>query len=74
MHESLDILTFIVWNSLSLHLRGQVLTKGREIIFLINSQPPFDIHRQYLDVSLMDLQARVSRFFALEFFTALLIS
>ena len=38
------------------------MTKGREIIFFVNSLPPFDVHRQYLDVSLIDLQARVSRF------------
>ena len=36
------------------------MTKGREIF--IKSQPPFDVHRQYLDVSLIDLQDRVSRF------------
>ena len=38
------------------------MTKGREIIILVKGQPPFDVHRQYLDVSLIDLQARVSRF------------
>ena len=38
------------------------MTKGREIIIFVKSQPPFDVHRQYLDVSLIDLQARVSRF------------
>ena len=57
---------FLVWNSplitLSLRLRGQVATKGREIIILAKSQPPFDVHRQYLDISLIDPQARVSRF------------
>ena len=66
MHQSLDIFTFFVWNSpliaLSLHLRGWVVTKGREIIIFVKSQPPFDLHRQYLDVSLVDLQTRVSRF------------
>ena len=66
LHKSLDILIFFVWNSplitLSLHLRGRVVTKGREIIIFVKSQPPFDVHRQYLDVSLIDLQARVSRF------------
>ena len=58
-------LTFFVWNSplitLSLHLRGRIVTKEKEIIIFAKSQPPFDVHRQYL-VSLMDLQARVSRF------------
>ena len=38
------------------------MTKGRDIIIFVNSQPPFDVHRQYLDVSLIDLQAKVSRF------------
>ena len=38
------------------------MTKGREIIVFVKSQPPFDVHRQYLDVSLIDLQATVSRF------------
>ena len=56
-----------MWNSplitLSLHLRGQVVTKGRQIIIFVNfSQLPFDVHRQYLDVSLIDLLARVSKF------------
>ena len=55
-----------VWNSplitLSLHLRGRVVTKGREIIIFTKSQPIFDVHRQYRDVSLLDSQARVSRF------------
>ena len=66
LHERLDILTFFVWNSplmtLSLHLRGRVVAKGREIIVFAKSQPPFDVHRQYLDVSLINSQARVSRF------------
>ena len=35
MHESEDILTYFVWNSslitLSLHLRGRLVTKGKEI-------------------------------------------
>ena len=65
LHERLDILTFFVWTSplisLSLHLRGRVVTKGREIIIFAKSQPPFDVHRQYLDVSLTDSQARVLR-------------
>ena len=38
------------------------MTKGREIIIFAKSQPLFDVHRQYLEVSLTDLQARVSRF------------
>ena len=38
------------------------MTKGREIIIFVKSQPPFNEHRQYIGVSLIDLQARVSRF------------
>ena len=38
------------------------MTKGREIIIFVKSQPPFEVHRQCLNVSLADLQARVSRF------------
>ena len=38
------------------------MTKGREIVVFAKSQPPFDVHRQYLDVSLIDSQAGVSRF------------
>ena len=38
------------------------MTKGREIMMFVKSQPPFDVHRQYLDVFLLDSQARVSRF------------
>ena len=38
------------------------MAKEREIIIFVKSQPPFDVHQQYLDVSLIDLQARVSRF------------
>ena len=38
------------------------MTKGREIIIFAKSQPPFDVHGQYLDVSLIDSQVRVSRF------------
>ena len=37
------------------------MKKGREIIIFAKSQPPFDVQRQYLDVSLTDSQARVSR-------------
>ena len=63
MHERLDILNFFVWTSplitRSLHLRGRVVTKGRQIIIFAKSQPPFDVHRQYLDVSLTDSQPRV---------------
>ena len=49
------------------------MTKGGEIIIFVNSHPPFDVHRQYLDVSMIDLQARF-RCFAVEFFTVLFIS
>ena len=49
------------------------MTKGRQIIIFVKSQPPFDVHRQYLDVSLVDLQARVSRFRS-RIFHCLLIS
>ena len=38
------------------------MTKGREIIISVKSQPSFHAHRQYLEVSLIDLRARVSRF------------
>ena len=38
------------------------MTKGREIIIFVKTYPPFDVHRQYLDVSLIGLRARVSRF------------
>ena len=38
------------------------MAKGREIIIFAKSQPPFDVHRQYLDVSLLDSQDGVSRF------------
>ena len=38
------------------------MTKGREIIIFAKTQPPFRVHQQYLDISLIDLQARVSRF------------
>ena len=66
LHGRLDIFTFFMWNSplinFSLHLRGQFVTKGKEIIIFVKSQPPFDVHRQYRDDSLIDLQARVSRF------------
>ena len=69
-------LTSFVRNSplitLSLHLKGSVVTKGREIIIFVKSQPPFDAHRQCLEVSLRDLQAKVSRF-RCRTFTVLLI-
>ena len=38
------------------------MTTGREIIIFAKTQPLFDVHRQYLNVALTDLQARVSRF------------
>ena len=60
-----------MWNSplitLSLHLRGRVVTKGRQVIIFAKSQAPFDEHRQYLDVFLIDSQARVSRFWLSNF-------
>ena len=59
--------------SLSLHLRGQVVTKGKSIINLVKSQPLFDVHRQYLWMFLIDLQAEVSRFHCRIFITVLLI-
>ena len=66
LHERLNILNFFLWTcpliTLSLHLRSRVMTKGREIIIFAKSKPPFDVHRQYLYVSLTDSQARVSRF------------
>ena len=49
------------------------MTKRREIIIFVKSQPPFDVHRQYLDVYLIDLQARVSKL-RFEFFAVLFIS
>ena len=49
------------------------MTKEREIIIFVKSQPPFDVHRKNLDVSLIDLQGRVSRF-RCRIFTVLLIS
>ena len=36
------------------------MTEGREIIIFAKSQLPFDVHGQYLDVSLLDSQAGVS--------------
>ena len=48
------------------------MTKGREIIIFAKSQPLFDVHRQYLDVSLTDSQEFQG--FAVEFFTVLWIS
>ena len=45
--------------SLSLHLRGWVATNGRDIV---KSQPLFDVHRQYLQTLLIDLQAALLRF------------
>ena len=49
------------------------MTKGREVIIFAKSQLPFDEHRQYLDVSLLDLQAEFLGF-SVEYFTVLLIS
>ena len=44
LHERLDILTLFV----------RIVTKGKEIIISLNSQPPFDVRRQSLDVPLID--------------------
>ena len=49
------------------------MTKGREIIIFAKSQPLSDVHRQYIDISLIDSQLEL-RGFAVEFFTVLLIS
>ena len=43
------------------------MAKGREIIIFAKNQPPFDVHRQYLDVSLSDSKAGVSRFWLSNF-------
>ena len=48
--------------SLSLHLRGRVVTKGRDITNFVKSQPFFDINWQYLWTFLIDLQADFLRF------------
>ena len=48
------------------------MTKRKKIITFVKSQPPFDVNRQYLDVSLIDLHASVSRFRG-RTFTVLLI-
>ena len=68
---------YFVWNitliSLSLHLRGRVVTKERDIKNFVKSQPPFDVHWQYLDVS--DRFTRRKFWgFAVKFLTVLLIS
>ena len=47
--------------------------QGREIIIFAKNQPPFDVRRQYLDVSLTDSQQEFQGF-AVEFFTVLWIS
>ena len=47
------------------------MAKGKEIIIFVKSKPSFDVYRQYLDVSLIDSQTRVSRF-CCKFFTVLL--
>ena len=39
-----------------------VVTKGRNIKNFVKSQPLFDVHRQYLQTILIDLQVVVSRF------------
>ena len=64
MHKSLDILNGKAQPliSLSLHLRGWVVTKGRNIKNFVKSQPLFDVHQQYVWTCLIDLQAEVSRF------------
>ena len=41
---------------------GRVVTKGRNIINFVKSKPLFDIHRQYLQTFLIDLQPEVTRF------------
>ena len=38
------------------------MTKGRNIKNFVKSKPPFDVHRQYLQTFLTDLQAAVLRF------------
>ena len=43
------------------------MTKEREIIIFVKSQPPFHAHRQFLDVSQIDLPARVTKFRSLIF-------
>ena len=58
--------------TLSLHLGSRVVTRRREKIIFAKSQPPCDIHRQYLDVFL--IHRLEFRCFAVEFLTALLIS
>ena len=54
------------WNSplisLSLHLRGRVVTKGRNIKDFVKSRPLFDVQWQCVQTFLIDLQAEVSRF------------
>ena len=37
------------------------MTKGREIIIFAKSQPPFDVHGQYLNVSITDSQTHDSK-------------
>ena len=36
------------------------MTKERKIIIFVKSHPPFDVHRQYLDVSLTGQNFKVS--------------
>ena len=38
------------------------MTKGRNIKNSVKSQPLFDVHRQYLQMFLIDLQTEVSKF------------
>ena len=43
--------------SLPLHLRDLVVTKRRNIKSFVKSQLLFDVHRQYVQTFLIDLQA-----------------
>ena len=38
------------------------MTKGRNIKNFVKNQPLFDVHKQYLQTFLIDLQAEVLRF------------
>ena len=38
------------------------MTKGKEVLIFVKSQSPSDVYQQYLNTSLIDSQARVSRF------------
>ena len=48
--------------SQSLHLRGRVVPKGRNIKNFLKGQQFFEVHRQYVWTFLIDLQGEVSRF------------